>query len=165
MHKISQWSPENISLSEANMDMNFFLILYNTESPEKQRNGKEKIAGYTVASWLSFNLIGSKDSGEMVWILESRFSGCPLEGSTWYLQLHLQTTTLLSFLENLQCLVHSHCRPPRQKHSFPLFHQWKPYQFYFLKPSCTHHLPFEATTHCSNPFVVSSLIFLPFQAR
>ena len=100
------------------MDMSFFLILYNTESPEKQRNGKEKIAGYSVASWLWFNLIGSKDSGEMVWILESRFSSCPLEGSTWYLQLHLQTTTLLSFLENLQCLVHSHCRPPRQK-QFP----------------------------------------------
>lgn len=133
-------------------DMSFFLILYNTDSPEKQINGKEKIAVYSMASLLSFNLIGSKDSGEMVWILESRFSSCPPEGSTWYLQLHLQTKvqTLLSLLENLQCLVHSH---------------QVNYQFYFLKPSCTHHLPFEVTTCCSNSIAISSLIFLPFQAR
>lgn len=67
MHKISQWSTHNISLSEANMDdMHLFLIVYNTDSPEKQINGKEKIAVYSMASLLSFNLIGSKDSGETV---------------------------------------------------------------------------------------------------
>lgn len=76
VHKISQWSTHNISLSEANMDdMHLFLILYNTDSPEKQINGKEKIAVYSMASLLSFNLIGSKDSGKTVWVLESRFSG------------------------------------------------------------------------------------------
>lgn len=47
-------------------DMRLFLISYNTDSPENQINGKEKIAVYSMASLLSFNLIGSKDSGEMV---------------------------------------------------------------------------------------------------